>query len=259
MEKMKTGSGMPSKDAGEQIGKCFDQFVPQGMAPNNAGQPGQNFQAGPGGCKTPEECDVYCKEHQDECEKMFQPGPGVMNPGNQVMPQQAGPGGCKSPEECQKYCESNPEVCKNFGGEQGMGMGGQLAPGTQMNQIPPEVEKAMQMQIQEAINNGKLPPGIDVQNFELKDLNSLKNIQSQLPLQDGLAPAPGQQPGQNIQGQPGQPGQFIQIQPGQPMPSDNQINQMPPQGFVPPDIQMQYQDGPVPAPNQYPMPPVNVQ
>ena len=83
------------------------------------GEPGdrdmsQPRQAGPSGCKTPEECKVYCESHPEECQK-FQPGPGVINPGNQMMPQQAGPGGCKGPEECKTYCESHLDECKNFG------------------------------------------------------------------------------------------------------------------------------------------------
>jgi hypothetical protein len=84
-ERLKSGSAMPSRDIGEKMGQCFGQV-------RSSGESGQ-----------------------------FQPGPGMTNPGGQMMPQQAGPGGCKNPEECQSYCESNPDACKNFGSPGGSG------------------------------------------------------------------------------------------------------------------------------------------
>ncbi|MHB9019991.1 MAG: hypothetical protein ACYC3G_03980, partial [Minisyncoccota bacterium] len=275
-EKIKSGTVMPNQKFGESIGKCFQQFAPQGKMVNEQeqvssgdinnmpgdmkdclraqigedglakiqsgkvsdlslmekakvcfekygqqGQTGGNFQpgsgiinpgnqqmpqqAGPGGCKGPEECKVYCASHLDECKnfqpqqsQIGQPGLKVVAPDAQQVPQQtgmgmggfqAGPGGCKSPEECQKYCSSNPEECKNFGG-------GQIAPGTQTNQLPPEIQKEMEIRINEALQNGQPPVGFNGEKLELKDINSLQQIQNQFQIQGGPIPAPGQQPGQ---------------------------------------------------------------
>ena len=108
---------------------------------------------GPGGCKGREECEAFCNnpDNQETCfnfakdnsmmseedlkrmeegkrgdqgdrgdeNRKFQPGPGIENPGGQMMPPQAGPGGCKGPEECKSFCESNPDQCKNFLPSQG--------------------------------------------------------------------------------------------------------------------------------------------
>lgn len=97
---------------------CFEKAMgPAGSGdqggPGAGGMIPPAGQAGPGGCKNSEECKAYCGSHQEECQK-FQPGPGVMNSAEQMMPQQAGPGGCKGPEECKVYCESHPEGCQNF-------------------------------------------------------------------------------------------------------------------------------------------------
>ncbi len=110
LEKMKSGV-MPPREIGDQMRECFEKMgPPRGQEGQGMMQPGQ---PGPGGCKTPEECKSYCESNPEDC-KNFQPGPGVVNPGDQMMPQQAGPGGCKTPEECQNFCAQNPESCKNF-------------------------------------------------------------------------------------------------------------------------------------------------
>jgi len=82
---------------------------------------------GPGGCRTPEECDAYCQEpeHADECFRF-----GVEH--NLISSEEAkrikkemeeakGPGGCKTREECDAYC-SVPEhmkECIEFGVKEG--------------------------------------------------------------------------------------------------------------------------------------------
>ncbi len=84
MEKFKSGAAMPPREIGDKMRTCYEKMRPSG--PEGQGEPDQKFQ----------------------------PGPGTINPGGQMMPQQAGPGGCKGPEECQTYCESHPDDCKNF-------------------------------------------------------------------------------------------------------------------------------------------------
>lgn len=77
---------------------CFDFAKAHGFEP-------PPDKRGPGGCKSPQECekfcranpgnsecmkgrDEYCRAEPDKCEK--------------------GPGGCTSDEECKKYCRENP-------------------------------------------------------------------------------------------------------------------------------------------------------
>ena len=210
VEKMKAGSGMPSKAAGEQIGKCFEQNIPKGGMPNQgveSSRPGQ-----------------------------FQPAPGAVNSGGQVMPQQAGPGGCKSPEECYAYCKEHLDECRNFGGQ-----GRQIVPETQTGPIP-KVQMGPE-------GSGQVPPGFEAGNFEQKSLNIPQELKQQMPYQGNEGPVPvptqqsGQMPPQNIQGQ------YPMMQPG-----TQPTQQMPPQG------QMPYQGGgPIPAPGSYPVPPIEIQ
>ena len=129
---------------------CFNFAKEHGLIPEEdlqrmgspAGQPG------PGGCKTPEECQNYCQNNPEECQK-FQPGPGEVNPGGQMMPQQAAPGGCKTPEESKAYCESNPQDCQNFqqgpsSGQPCEGENCQYGPPPQDGQIPPTDQQIQQ-------------------------------------------------------------------------------------------------------------------
>jgi len=161
IEKIKSGTAMPSREIGDQMKTCFEKMGP----PPGSGEPGAEGmmrgpgQTGPGGCRTPEEC------------QKFQPGPGGMNPGNQMMPQQAGPGGCKGPEECRAYCESHLDECKNFGS----GGSQQLMPGAmpsgqegQPGGFPPtgpdgcktqeECQQKIQLQMQLQMQNQMMMP-----------------------------------------------------------------------------------------------------
>ncbi len=89
MEKFKSGSAMPSRDIGDKIGQCFGQMNQrsggqgQGQEQRGQFQPGPGTtnpsgqmmpqQAGPGGCKTPEECRSFCESNPAAC-KNFGPG-----------------------------------------------------------------------------------------------------------------------------------------------------------------------------------------
>ncbi|MEK7572683.1 MAG: hypothetical protein AAB493_02420 [Patescibacteria group bacterium] len=158
---------------------------------------------GPGGCKGKDECDAFCKnpENQETCfnfgkenglispeqikemegeNNKFQPGPGVINPSGQTMPQQAGPGGCKTPEECKTFCQSNPEICKNFQPTLNM-QPGQIQPGqeNQPNQYPGE--------------NNFIREGMPFnQNLPLNEIMPPGEIQQIMPLNEAipLPPAP---------------------------------------------------------------------
>ncbi|MFA6387295.1 MAG: hypothetical protein WCW32_02320 [Candidatus Paceibacterota bacterium] len=129
MEQLKSGAVMPPREIGDKMRECFEKMGPG--EPGSGGMIPPAGQTGPGGCMDEESCKAYCESNPEGCQK-FQPGPGEMNPGGQIMPQQAGPGGCKGPDECKVYCESNPEECKNFGNSGG----NQFAPGTGPSDLP---------------------------------------------------------------------------------------------------------------------------
>lgn len=81
---------------------------------------------GPGGCKSPRECDVYCRalENLDECLQYgVQNGYTSAEKAQKIREQaaQGGPGGCKSREQCDSYCKNpnNVEECMKFVVEEG--------------------------------------------------------------------------------------------------------------------------------------------
>ncbi len=129
VEKFRSGVVMPPREIGDKMGECFRNS----MGPDQNMQPGTT---GPGGCKTPEECQVYCQANPTECQNSqgsnvgsgMPPGSGV--PGITPMPGgsggQTGPGGCQTPEECQSYCQNNPQECQGQG------------PGPGEGQMPPQ-------------------------------------------------------------------------------------------------------------------------
>ena len=264
---------------------CFEKYGQQNTqggqdGPRNDFQPGTDNinpggqqmpqQAGPGGCKGPEECKVYCESHQDEC-KNFKPVAGT-----KIVPRLDGPGGCKNPEECQAFCSSNPDQCKNSGGEQVPSvnrverqfasgtqmdqssqvpvlnrMERQFAPGTQMDQSSPGGESGVR------IDGDQVQIRLDGGNFEPNNSNVFQEVRAQfIPQNEPMFPCGELVP---IQGQ--EPGRFIQTEPNRPMPLNDQINQTAPQNQIfpqqplpPPGGQMmQPQEGTVPV--QPPQPP----
>lgn len=94
------------------------------MEEGNKNFSGSRPSAGPGGCKSPEECGAYCRQNPEECKNFGQQGEQNRMSPNSEKPSPnnfsgdgdnfGGPGGCKSPEECKTFCEINPEECKNF-------------------------------------------------------------------------------------------------------------------------------------------------
>jgi len=155
MEKFKSGAAMPPREIGDKMRGCFEKMGPPKL--EGQGEPGAGGAIPPAGQVGPDQ--------------KFQPGPGEINPGGQMMPQQAGPGGCKGPEECKVYCESNPDKCKNFQPMQGEGMppqrqpGQMPAPGTQPNMPLPSQEnrEGMMPPPGEGMMPGTMPPPAGLQ------------------------------------------------------------------------------------------------
>lgn len=193
---------------------------------------------GPGGCAGKEECEAFCQnpENQETCfnfgkenglippeqlkemegkNNKFQPGPGMVNPGDQMMPPQAGPGGCKTPEECQTFCQNNPETCKNF----------QPAQNIQPGQIQP----MMPSQGQE--NQPNQYPG---ENMQFREINEGMPLNQNLPFNELMPPSPGLAPSL-------QPGTAPQTEPGSynpPAPENSPTDVLPPQSSNPSLLKM---------------------
>lgn len=111
IEKMKNGTGMPSKEIGDKMQECFQQV---GAGPQTGPSSDTMMQGGgPGGCQTPEECGVYCQQNPTECQNFAPPQwPEGQPKGDEIMPpKQTGPGGCASPEECEAYCSTHRVEC----------------------------------------------------------------------------------------------------------------------------------------------------
>lgn len=176
VQKIKNGTAMPSKQAGDAMGQCFQST----MGPNNqqgpqtgpeGGQVPEGF-TGPGGCKSPEECQAFCQDpnNQTICENyQWNPmrGPNEQEQQQQQnmmnQPKQTGPGGCQSQEECQAYCSSHPQECgaPPSGGDmiQGPPPGEDFNGGFPQNGMPPEGFSPEQMQqMQQQQQQMQMPP-----------------------------------------------------------------------------------------------------
>jgi hypothetical protein len=123
----KLQSGEPDENIDfSSLEKCFQQLQASfggGAGGSGRGSGGGGF-AGPGGCKSIDECTAYCQSNPDECKNFAPPGGG--GPGGSGGPGgfPGGPGGCASQEECTTYCQDHPDECKDFGPPSGGGGGG---------------------------------------------------------------------------------------------------------------------------------------
>lgn len=116
------------------------QFAPGTNSQNPGGQT-MPQQAGPGGCKTLDECKSYCETNPEAC-KNFQtpaipmPSQNSQGPNNQNLPGSqppTGPNGCATPEECQRQIMIPPaNMCPPEGCPQGP------APIPSAEQTPPQ-------------------------------------------------------------------------------------------------------------------------
>ncbi|MDD5430896.1 MAG: hypothetical protein PHP03_01595 [Candidatus Pacebacteria bacterium] len=214
-EKFQSGTVMPTRDFGDKMKTCFDQYMPKGQ-----GGPGEGGNMAPG-----------------DNNGQFQPGPGTTNPGGQMMPPQSGPGGCKTPEECKSYCETNPDQCKNTQQCEGDDCQ-QMMPGTSGGMMPKcEGENCAQ---QPPMQGTQGTQGMEGQYIQQQpgQFNPLQKIQD---MQQGIM-KPGTEEFNEIN--PAMPGQ--QIMGGQ------QMNQTSP-GMSPtnqqmmPGTQQPNQSGPAPV------------
>jgi hypothetical protein len=169
--------GQPNQQnqAGQQ-GYPGDKFQ-SGPGTVNPGGQQMPQQAGPGGCKGPEECKAYCESHQEEC-KNFQPQQnqpgqqqGQMQPGQQCegencqrSPNQLQPGQPGQPGGAGGSGQGGPNQGQGFNpgsGQNGNGPGsGQGGPGqsNQPGQQPGQMQPQQQPQPQQQQKNPLPPP-----------------------------------------------------------------------------------------------------
>ncbi|OGI63165.1 hypothetical protein A2818_01865 [Candidatus Nomurabacteria bacterium RIFCSPHIGHO2_01_FULL_40_12] len=84
VEKMRSGEFFGGEAIGEKMHACFEGFMSQmggdfdaGSRENREdGEERKNF-SGPGGCKGPDECMVFCKNNMEECQKFAPPQQGM--------------------------------------------------------------------------------------------------------------------------------------------------------------------------------------
>ena len=214
VEKMKTGSVIGRK-FGDSINQCFQQFgaverppgkdLPgqnQQMEQNQQNQPGDRFQpgsetenpsgrqmpqqAGPGGCKGPEECQKYCASNPEVC-KNFQPQQNRMEPGKQgqMQPNQPGqrlpqqPGQPNQGVNNVGPCGTGPGTCSGIGpddinpsGPNQINQFNQInQPGQQPGQIQPQIQQQPGEQQQNPSPSSFLQR---VKNISANVLNALK-------------------------------------------------------------------------------------
>lgn len=98
----------PTRENGEKMKECFEK-LPGG--PDGVGA-GSQPRTGPGGCRSQEECEAYCREHRSECGAPPSGSSGSLE-GFSIPPSggSTGPGGCKSQTECEAYCREHPREC----------------------------------------------------------------------------------------------------------------------------------------------------
>jgi len=195
---------------------------------------------GPGGCKSPKECDEYCSlpEHQSECLKFAKEHNLISPEEAKLMEKMAGggPGGCRNQQECDAYC-SDPqhmEECLEFSVKQGI-MTKEEA--QRMIEIMKRQEKrGLQMKGKPPTKGGPMMPHM---------------FEGGMPKQNEW-PGPGGQPSS---GAPG-PENF---DPMGPMPPGGQMlpaGMMPPEGAMPPEGFEGHYEGPMlPPESQYGPPP----
>ncbi|MFH0852439.1 MAG: hypothetical protein V1845_02465 [bacterium] len=178
------------------------------MPPKDALGPNGEF-AGPGGCKTQEECMAFCsaEENKNIC-TVFGAGPqgpngpqGTIGAQGENQQGQLGPGGCDSPTACMKFCSesANQQTCMNFSPSP--------PPAGQGTPVP-RIEPGQQ----QAPMPGTAPEG------------------------GGMAPPPGTAPPPPAGQQPPPPGTYPDgmMPPGGVQPPQGMMPQAPPSEFIPP-------------------------
>ncbi|MBI1961636.1 MAG: hypothetical protein HYS45_02955 [Parcubacteria group bacterium] len=74
MAKFKSGEAMPPQEIGDVMRECFEKNMQSNMPPAGGGQGMPQGAGGPGGCRSPEECQAYCQSNPEACAGFGPPG-----------------------------------------------------------------------------------------------------------------------------------------------------------------------------------------
>ena len=98
---------MPPRDSAEKMQPCFQTMGPPpgNETPGGGGMIPPSGQTGPGGCKTAEECQTFCKSNPQECQNLS-------TPANQIPADQTQPGQPCEGENCQYGPPSTGQPCQ---------------------------------------------------------------------------------------------------------------------------------------------------
>ncbi|HXF44011.1 MAG TPA: hypothetical protein VNK70_00900 [Candidatus Paceibacterota bacterium] len=116
IEKLKSGAVMPNQQIGDAMQRCFEEngkaispphnseMMPGGVLPQEGGF------GGPGGCRSREECETFCRSNPDACAGFAPPGsapPIFQTPIDEMrLPEGMVPGGFEiPPEQTRKFEE----------------------------------------------------------------------------------------------------------------------------------------------------------
>jgi len=155
IEKLKTGTAMPSRDIGDKMRECFERIGPPGF--EGGGAPG-GF-SGPGGCSSPEECMKFCESNPEACQN-FKPS-SIMPPVN-FEPNNQPPGDFRPPENMQPLEGGTPS-----GPMPGMMSPQGLLPGQEFNPL-------------QTFSPGSMPPPGSLGGADIMQPPSAEQIQQMM-------------------------------------------------------------------------------
>lgn len=123
-------------DQADHIRGCIEFAQAHNLIPPEEASRAKKFAdiaatGGPGGCRSPEECEAYCSDfsHIEEClafaERIGMPKEAIAEARKVLRARAEGaefPGNCKTKDECQHYCfeQGHMEECLAFGEKTGL-------------------------------------------------------------------------------------------------------------------------------------------
>ena len=138
--KFKSGEAMPPQEIGDVMRECFEKNMQANMPPSDGVQGMPPGGGGPGGCRSPEECQAYCQSNPEACAGFGPPQGSPMAAPSEGMPPCEG-------EECGQ--PPSGDVGSQYQQYQGQQ---QFGPGAEAYGAPPEGMRDM------APPEGMMPP-----------------------------------------------------------------------------------------------------
>ncbi len=151
LEKIRSGQFTPNPQLGEAMRTCFEENMPQGPPPGMEGgegnMPGGQFQGGPGGCTSQEECQAYCQAHPEQCGGSAFPEGGM--PGTDFEGRMPPEGGMIPPETLKQFEGLIPQVPSSGDGASSQDQYRQQYQEQFQKQYQEQYQQQLQQQIQQ--------------------------------------------------------------------------------------------------------------